>query len=308
MNIQGTNMMKNNSIVLILTCLLFGLSCQNQDKDNEYIPLDKKASQQDIVTNSVEKEKKIKEIFYSLPSPLELSLMFKREGAIYHGDVLHKISDVDNYNTLRKKALNLGVYGADLSYAGLFSNTQDAISYFVTSKKLAEDIGISQVFEKDFITRLEQNAGNQDTLLQVITDFFLENDIYLKTQAQQHISTYVLLGGWIESMYLGGEMINRNQIQGLKEVFAKQKPSMQNMINLLNSIPEEHAEDSLKVKMETLAAIYDKVEIYYHTTESDNLQTNLAKSENDLVQVKMSEPVFQAILKELKSIRNYLIR
>jgi len=204
----------------------------------------------------------IKKIFYALPSPIELTFLFKEEGVAYQKEKLHDPKAKDSYSLPFKKALNLGVYGADLSYAGLFGRHQDAIEYFATTQLLAEELGVGKTFQKEFISRIEQNADDKDTLLQVVSDFFLDNESYLKDLNQQDISTFIVLGGWIEGLYLGVEMAKDFQAEGIKTIIKNQAQSLDNLILLLQQLNESTNHKKL------IQSIYDLKPLFEDLVEA----------------------------------------
>lgn len=150
---------------------VFFFACISDSPKSIEVEIEKKDSSTNF--ENIEKINSIKHIFFSLPSPIELTYLFKQEGVEYQRDKLFSTKEKDNYILPREKALILGIYGADLSYAGLFGKHQDAIEYFATVQMIAEDIGVGQTFQKEFILRLERNANSKDTLLQVISEFFM---------------------------------------------------------------------------------------------------------------------------------------
>ena len=169
-----------------LIAISFMTSClseapKNNDRKKPSIPVLKSKAEDLNDDEKKEKVQKVQKVFYSLPSPLEMSLLFKSEGIQYVPSVLHDLEDRDRYLVSKKKALNLGVYGADLSYAGLFSKHEDAIAYLKVCQLMADEIGIGQTFEQELISRLEKNPNNRDTLLLVIIDFFLNNESFLRS-------------------------------------------------------------------------------------------------------------------------------
>jgi hypothetical protein len=263
--------------LLVLTAIVITQSCADQ---NENANEKSKSSDEDVVVESQEKVKRIKEIFFSLPSPLELTVLFKKEGVEYHENKLHTIKDRDKYVTTVKKSLNLGVYGADLSYAGLFAKHENAIQYFSVSQVMAADLGIGQTFQKAFISRLERNANNKDTLLQVISDFFLENDSYLKDKNQQNISTFVLVGGWVEGLYLGTHMISdKTNAVGVKEIIISQLNSLDNLLILLTDVGKSHEMMNLKSNMKLLRGLYNEVEY----NDKDSAVVELKTNPNEII-------------------------
>ena len=209
---------------------------------------------------SLEKVERIRTIFYSLPSPLELNKLFMSEGVKYHPEKLHSTSMRKHYHTEIKKALNIGVYGADLSYSALSGKHQPAIEFFAATQILAEELGIGRTFQRRFISRLESNADDKDTLIQVVTEFFLENDSYLKNHDQQDISTYILTGGWIEGLYLGTQMTDEDtNIDGIKKVIVNQKNSLHNIIILLQNLNKSDGVDALVKDIGELDVYYKEI-------------------------------------------------
>lgn len=235
-----------------------------------------------FVANSKEKINRIRKIFLSLPSPIELTYLFKKEGVEYQKEKLHNIAEKDSYILPTKKALNLGLYGANLSYAGLFGKHQDAIEYFATSQLIADELGVGKTFQKEFISRIENNADNKDTLLQVVTDFFLDNDSYLRDLDQQDISTFILLGGWIEGLYLGTEMTNDFEAEGVKKIIIDQSASLDNLILLLGQI--NHKENDIRL-IESIHALQPYFNLLKN--DSDNNDTFL-KIKGKVAQIRAS--------------------
>lgn len=300
----------NNLLLKItsISIILFSfISCEDEKK-NTKTP---KRVETEVLeeTKIEEKADRIKNIFYSLPSPLELTILFKKEGVEYHFDKLHTTDDRDRYITTVKKGLNLGVYGADLSYSGLFAKHSNAIKYFSVCQLIAADLGIGQTFQKEFITRLEDNANNKDTLLQVISDFFLENDSYLKDQNQQNISTFILIGGWIEGLYLGTNMVSeKTNATGVQDIIVGQLNSLDNLLILLTDVGKSQEMTNLKTNMELLREYYDEIEVNNINKASSNESDGELVIDNGKGQSQMNDSTFIKIKEIVTEIRTSIIR
>lgn len=293
------------SFLFLLSLLIFSCSPEGKNAKSEKQTNPK----EDRVPNKV-KEERIKNIFYSLPSPLELSMLFKQEGVNYQKSKLHDIEKRDQYVTTVKQSLNLGIYGADLSYAGLFGKHQEAIEYFAACQNVASDLSLSQAFQKEFITRLENNPNNKDTLLQVISDFFIENDTYLKDHSQSKISTYILVGGWIEGLYLGTSMVSeKTDAVGIREIIIGQLNSLENLIFLLEDVGKSQEMSELKVNMLSLRDYYNEIvyqqiaETEMQESESDELILDSGKGE-----AIMHDSTFVKVKNIVSEIRASIIR
>ncbi len=77
---------------------------------------------------------------FSIPSPLQTAMLIQKTGSAYDKSILNTKENMNQYATDFSKALNLGIYGADLGYVNMYSKTQDAISYLAAVKKLSDDV------------------------------------------------------------------------------------------------------------------------------------------------------------------------
>src|ERR1051325_295786 len=150
---------------------------------------------------------KAQNIFYAIPSPIELAQLIQKAGATYNKDLLNNPNDANKYNTNTSKALNLGVYGADLSYTSVFDdNTQESILYLAATRKLAEQLGVGNAFDEKTVDRMQANSGKKDSLFGIISDSYMTTDQLLKESQRENASSLVIAGGFIEALYLGTQL------------------------------------------------------------------------------------------------------
>lgn len=196
--------------------------------------------------------------FYSVPSPIQLGKLLQRAGATYDKKVLNPLDNVSKYSTTNSKALNLGVYGADLSYSAVFNQSQETMSFLTNSKKLAEDLGITSSFTGDMMKRMEKNTGNRDSLLAIISELFLSSNEALKENDQSHVSVLVLAGGFIEGMYVGTQVAKdvKNNT-AIYQRIAEFKGSLNNLIMLISTVNDTDVSDILS-DLKSIKAIYDE--------------------------------------------------
>jgi len=243
-----------------------------------------------------------KRIFYSLPSPLETAMMLKNEGVGFNESLLNDVNKASRYVTSKSKALNLGIYTTDLSLASLFDQAQTALSYMNVTKTIAEEMGINDAIDNETLQRLEQNLNNREVVMDIISETFLNTSSYLKENEQQDLAAIVLVGGWIEGLYLGTQMVGDNPVPGdqLVDRLAEQKLSFsivermleenrtdvqgnvnQDIVELINELADlKIAFDNIDVQ--TSAVTVDQIE------ESDvallRSQTKLNYSTDDFLQ------------------------
>ncbi len=205
----------------------------------------------------------LKQIFYSMPSPLETALILKRAGAGYNGSLLNSIDNVSRYTTIRSMALNLGIYSTDLSYASLFDQTQTTISYMAATKKMAEGLGILNAIDEQTIRHLEENVNNRDVIMETISETFLNTNSILEEDDRVAVGSIILVGGWVEGLYIATSLV-ADPTKADKEFVCRiidQKFSIESVIKLLeqNSSNEDVKavfDDVLEIKQ-----VFDQMQI-----------------------------------------------
>lgn len=281
MNINIYPLKLSGSIFLSLVFLT--CSCQNGD-DQKKENKDKQTIEKNVqeTKETQERVEAAKKIFYTIPSPLETASLFKKAGADYRKDLLNPIDHVDAYATNKKKALNLGIYGADLSYSSIYERTQQTMHYLNCSKALADGLAINDAFGEDVIKRLETNLNNRDSLLTIVSDTYWRADAYLKENNRENISALIITGGWIEGLFIGSHSIDSIETNSkLARRIAEQKYSYEHLISLLGTFPDDPAVKSVRDQIIKLDDAYAsiKVENKGKTTTSKNENTGVTTIE-----------------------------
>jgi hypothetical protein len=181
------------------------------------------------------KDVKAQNVFYSIPSPIETTTLLKQAGAKYNASYLNPIENQSKYASVASKALNLGVYGSDLSFTSIFDQTQESILYLNCTNKLASGLGISGAFDENTSSRMEANQQNRDSLLAIISDSYWNADSYLKDNGQPGVSSLIVAGGWIEGLYIATQIANTTKNGAIINRIGEQKLSLTNLIALLDS-------------------------------------------------------------------------
>ncbi|HXC07187.1 MAG TPA: hypothetical protein VNZ86_20645 [Bacteroidia bacterium] len=179
----------------------------------------------------------------NIPIPFEILQKLSSSAVAYKPDLLNPASNVHKYNQSNSKSMNLGVYGADLTYVISMGQFKEFASYIRTVKKLADELGIPTAFDDKTMSRFEQNKGNKDTLQNVMYGSYSEIDRSLKSDDRIGMAALVICGGWVESMYLTTRTIGTNENNGsyteLYNLMFEQKRHIRNLINLLNDFKTE---------------------------------------------------------------------
>lgn len=137
---------------------------------------------------------------FSVPSPIETALMMKESGAHFDNALMNDPEKASQYASKSKKALNLGVYGADLGYVTIYDNPTDALKYLKVVERLLDDLGVTGAFNEEILSRFSNNVGNQDSLLVLVGESFKAGDTYLKDNERNDVAGFILAGGFAGSM------------------------------------------------------------------------------------------------------------
>ncbi|NJM15008.1 MAG: hypothetical protein HC896_06165 [Bacteroidales bacterium] len=241
-----------------------------------------------------------KKIFYSLPSPLETAMIIKTAGAEYNEELLNSVDNVNNYTTNKSMALNLGIYTTDMSYASLFDQTQSTISFMNISKKLADGLGILDAIDDNTIERLEENINNREVIMDIISETFMSSSSYLKENERAPVATIVLVGGWIEGLYIATQLVGEGGIENNKLVdrVVEQKLSFEILEKLLSQYKYDEDIQSLTAQMQDLRNVLKKVEITHtaNKTSKDN------ETKVTTLKSKISYQITPEVFKELTSV------
>lgn len=243
---------------------------------------------------------------FSIPSPIQTALLIKKSNYSYNKGMLNNTQNYSRYDTKYKKALNLGIYGADLGYISLYDQSQDALSYFASIEKLATDVGIADVFSTSLAKRFQANMGNHDSLLSMVSESFKKSDAYFKDNKQGDVGSLVLVGGWIESLYFA---VKANDQKNQKEVvrrIAEQKISLQNLIKMLSVYSDRPDYADLIKKLTDLSNVFDNVEfVYNYIPPSVDVKTKTT-SINSTSDVKITPEQLKDISDKVEAIRNQI--
>jgi hypothetical protein len=263
----------------------------------------------ETVTTDHGKESKAQNVFYSSPSPIETTSLLKAAGAKYNAKYLNPVENVSNYESVASKALNLGVYGSDLSFTSIYDQTQESLLYLRCTNKLAGSLGISGAFDEKTTSRIEANMENRDSLLAIISDSYWTADAFLKENGQPGVSALIIAGGWLEGLYIACQIANETKSEDIANRIGEQKLSLNNLVALLEEQKGNNAGISdVLDQMNGLKKIYDSIDVKTaETTVSTDKEKGMTTVGND-ASFKMSPEQLAQITAKATEIRNHIIK
>ncbi|MCT4601871.1 MAG: hypothetical protein N4A59_03050 [Marinifilum sp.] len=190
--------------------LFFFVSCSwNSSRKKDVANKTNKLEYQLMAENT----NKMKKIFFVLPSPIETSLLMNKTGVVFQEELLNSTDKLAGYSTSTSRAIALGVYCADLSYSGLNEQYQTSIEYLNVARNLAESLGILKAVNPEKIKMLEDNLTNKELIIEVISEIYMESHDQLREQERYMLASLMLIGGWIESLYLATQSVQPNEVR-----------------------------------------------------------------------------------------------
>lgn len=203
----------------------------------------------------------VKKVMISLPSPVETSLLLKRAGATYNEALLNPASNASRYNTDKQKALNLGVYGANLSYASIFEQDATVMQYMNISKRLAIGLDLLNAIDQAIVDRLEANHDDRDSVIRIISETFLNSNSTLKEDNRPETAALILAGGWIEGLYLATSLAESIEQTDLITRIVEQKLSFNELLQLLETYSDNKDVAEVLEAITPVKAAFDEIEI-----------------------------------------------
>ncbi|OFY87998.1 MAG: hypothetical protein A3F72_08495 [Bacteroidetes bacterium RIFCSPLOWO2_12_FULL_35_15] len=227
-------------------------------------------------------------VSYSLPSPLQVASIFKKSGLKYKAGVTNQLKDPSKYTTNLSKAINLGVYSADLSYTVLNKQNQEAMTYMKLSRQLADNLGMGTVFDEGNLSkRFEKNLGNEDSLAYIIAELQMVTDMYLDENEQQQITSIVFAGAWVESLHIGANVYEKGKDKSMNNKLAEQMTILSSIINALKAEEKKDpAISGLIADLQSVKDIYDVLpSIKSISEDSDNTEKELTLTDDEVNQL-----------------------
>ncbi len=240
---------------------------------------------------------------FSVPSPVQTALLIKSLEIPFNETLLNSKDNINNYSEESAKAMNLGIYGADLGYVTLYDQNSKALSYLSAVESLANDLGISGAFDKTFLERFEANSNNEDSMLVILSDAFRKGDNFLKENERKNTSALILTGGWLESMHLATELYKESNESKILQRIGQQKQSLETIIELLEKYNNEGQNDTYISYFESLNELFKEIKVTYEYVEPTTDEESKVTTINSEMKIEIPEELADKIIAKVSEIR-----
>ncbi len=251
-------------------------------------PVDKKKGEGQTMKPLLKKaiEKEVKDVVYPLPTTFELTSMLNRIGADYILGLSNSSENADKYFTEKARALNLGVYSADLSYASTYQRKQETMLFLKASKSLIDNLEITSAYNETLVEEVEKNLDDKDQLVKVITNSFYDTYEFLNKNAKGNLSLMVVSGSFIEGLYIATHISDNTYANPeIVKVIFDQKAILEKLLEVLAPEAKDANIASLIADLTGLKASYDKIVDGSMTEDQLNeISASVAKLREGIVQ------------------------
>ncbi len=278
--------MKNTKIIrsFVLSVIIGGLlftvySCKprpDKDKTGEKVLL------KPIAKEVIKSE--LNEFVYPLPTSFEVIEMINDLEIGYDIGVSNPTGNADKYFTEAKKAINLGVYGADLAYASTYQMKQEVMLFLETSRKLADNLGIASIYNEEFISEVENSIDKKEELVDLVTNSFYDIYSQLNQNGKANLAFLGVAGSWVESLFITTQVsVNVYHNIGLVTIIYKQKTSLKALMDILNDNKGDEKIDKMIKELTPLYNIYETVDENLSEKQVNAIVTEVEKLRTQLV-------------------------
>ena len=200
----------------------------------------------------------------NIAAPVKLLTDMNEAGLTnYDETVTNPVENLDKYATSEQKALNFGIYGADLSYQSLYGNHEKMADYLITIRSLADELGLISLFTQEAYEEFERIKTNPDSVKMYIFAKYDEADEYLRSNDRVTTACLVLTGGLIESLHLVSSQIAAGEANAeAYRIFLGQKNTLANLVSLFEELEKEGHSLDLKADIQALHAKFVELDSF----------------------------------------------
>lgn len=216
-------------IVLVFAIALAGCNSVSNNED---------ANQQaaDTIKKEITLSPEAQNLLYQFPTPFEVTMMLEKAKAGFIFDITNPPASVGKYVTEKSKALNLGVYSADLSYSATYNRIDETNKFLACTSRLADELGIAGVYDSSLPDKIKKYNNNKDSLVILISKVFSATNAFLSANNRNEVAVLIACGTFAEGLYLAAslnEVAKDNKL--ISAVIFKQKESLDKLLAILEA-------------------------------------------------------------------------
>lgn len=219
-------------IILFILATLFSCSQQSAgNAENEFSGDSANASNQQV---------------FLIPSPAETFQLLATEQLELKPIEGNDPENVSKYQTFASRAINLGIYSTDATYAALTKQSIKLGGYFKSIKILLDQLNMTSTLDKNLLDKIEQNLEHSDSMYAISMVLYEKMNVALDSDANRKMQVFLMFGGWLEGMYLSTNLVEKyDNKNALIARISEQDIVLDNILGAIETLTLEEDTDSL---------------------------------------------------------------
>jgi len=255
------------SLFILAGC---GIGSQNTDKQAN-----------DSVSSEMSLSPEALNLLYSLPTPFEVTTLLEQAKAGYIFDITNPVDNVGKYITEKDKAINLGIYSADLAYAATYNQVDNTNQFLGCTSKLAGELGIAGIYHPNLVERIKRFDNNKDSLVDLVSGIFLTTNDFLSKNNRNQVAVYIATGAFVEGLFLTSALnivaVDNTQISG---IIFNQTDNYEQLMSVLDLYKHDIAMKALYDAMLNLKPVFTD----FSQEPGKQLDAKQANAINDMIE------------------------
>jgi len=243
------------------------------------------------------------------PSPVQVALWLREEQVGFYREPLHDPTLAGRYGGLQGAA-NLGIYLTDMAYAHATKQYQSAYEYLSAVNRLATQYSLEDILSPERIKTLDALQDRPDSVQRLMAQYYGEIQERLTETGQQAMLRHMILGGWLESLHLTLQILEKEpQKSSLSDVVLLQKSLVPLLLKLYAAdTAQSQASRRIFAHLSALQAALETLPVQEtqgqpQTTVSQNrIQIQFGQK------VKLTPEKIQEVRSHLLPLRHYIIQ
>jgi hypothetical protein len=237
---------------IALVVLFFGIaisSCNNSSTQDQ----NANAAAADTIKKEATLSPEAQLLLTKFPTPFEVTMMLEKAKAGFITDLTNPPAGANKYTTEKSKALNLGVYSADLSYSATYNRADETGKFLACTNKLADELGISGVYDQSMLDKIKKYSNNKDSLIGLVNKVFSQTNDFLARNNRSRVAALIAAGGFAEGLYLAASLgeVSKDNTK-IMAIIASQRD---NQMKLFTILEEYHSDENIRPVSDEIARL-----------------------------------------------------
>lgn len=244
---------------------------------------DQKANQEaaDTINKELSLSPEAMNLLYKMPTPFEVTMLLEQAKAGYIFDITNPADHVGKYVTEKSKAINLGIYSADLAYSATYNHIDNTNQFLGCTSKLADELGIAGIYQPNLVDKVKSFDNNKDSLVNLVSGIFLATNDFLSKNNRNQVAVYIATGAFVEGLYLASSLnIVAENNKEISDIIFKQMSNYDQLMSILDLYKNDPAMTSLTGEMLKLKPLFTD----FGLGQDTKLDPDQANGINDVVE------------------------